>query len=208
MNSRFATISTDDLNLLDSEKDSKPTKRTVQRSLNLFREFLGKENERFEEMSKQEMAKALRLFFASVRKQDGEDLKKSSLNSLKYGLTKYITEHCGIDCENCKEFAQCWLTYKAKLCDLQKKGKGAVEHKQEISDVDLQKLLDPTNIVFRTDTPYGLQRKVWWDIMFHLCRRGQENLRLMNKTTFAVAVDSSGAEYVHQAIDEADKNHG
>jgi len=44
--------------------------------------------------------------------------------------------------------------------------------------------------------------------MFHLCRRGQENLRFMNKTTFAIAVDSSGAEYVHQAIDEADKNHG
>jgi len=38
--------------------------------------------------------------------------------------------------------------------------------------------------------------------------RGQEYLRQMNKTTFAVAVDSSGAEYVHQAIDTAEKNHG
>jgi len=41
-----------------------------------------------------------------------------------------------------------------------------------------------------------------------LCRRGQENIRLMKKTTFAAAVDFSGVEYVHQSIAEADKNHG
>ena len=56
--------------LLDPENDSKSTKRTVQRSDNLFREFLGKENETFGELSKQEMAKALRLFYASDRKQN------------------------------------------------------------------------------------------------------------------------------------------
>ena len=55
--------------VLDSQNDSKSTKRTVQRSDYLFREFLGKENETFGELSKQEMAKALRLFYASDRKQ-------------------------------------------------------------------------------------------------------------------------------------------
>jgi len=66
------------------------------------------------------------------------------------------------------------------LCDLQHKGKGAVEHKQDISGVDLQKLLDPTNIMLKTDTPYGIQRDIWWDIMFHLCRRGQENIMVLS----------------------------
>ena len=60
------------------------------------------------------------------------------------------------------------------MCDLQQKGKGAVEHKQDISGVDLQKLLDPTNIMLKTDTPYGIQRDIWLDIMF------QENIMVLS----------------------------
>ena len=43
--------------------------------------------------------------------------------------------------------------------------------------------------------------------MYFMIRRGQENLRSMTKQTFAVAEDSAGLPYVHQVIDEADKNH-
>lgn len=43
--------------------------------------------------------------------------------------------------------------------------------------------------------------------MLFLCRRGRENLREMTKTTFAIAVDSCGKEYVFQVTDELDKNH-
>ena len=206
----FADISTNDLLNLDVEKDSKSTKRTVSRSISLFRQFLGhigEENSNFEEFSKPDLARCLRLFFASVRKGNGEELKKSSMNAVKYGLGKYLKEECGVDIEKGEEFAQCRTTYKAKLSNLQKKGKGAVEHKSEITEEDMKLLYDPNNIVFNINTPVGLQMKVWFDIMYHLCRRGQENLRSMTKMTFAVSVDSTGLEYVHQVIDEADKNH-
>ncbi|WAR14212.1 hypothetical protein MAR_004317 [Mya arenaria] len=86
--------------------------------------------------------------------------------------------------------------YSAKLTDLQKKGKGSVVHKPKIAHHDMKKLMDPANVAFNVNTPCGLQNKVWFDIMYHLCRRGQENLREMKKTTFAVEVDSSGREYV------------
>jgi hypothetical protein len=46
-----------------------------------------------------------------------------------------------------------------------------------------------------------------FDIMFHLVRRGRENLREQTKDTFAVAVDSQNRRYVYQAVDELDKNH-
>ena len=42
--------------------------------------------------------------------------------------------------------------------------------------------------------------------MFYLCRRGQENLREMNKSTFAVATEGERC-YVHQVVDEMDKHH-
>ena len=56
-------------------------------------------------------------------------------------------------------------------------------------------------------TPCGLQTKVWFDLMFYLCRRGQKNLRSMSKSTFGIKADSSGREFVYQKEDEFDKNH-
>jgi hypothetical protein len=51
----------------------------------------------------------------------------------------------------------------------------------------------------------GLQQKVWFDVMFFLCRRGREkeNLRTMTKTSFGMKTDRTGTD-VYQA---QDKNH-
>ena len=61
------------------------------------------------------------------------------------------------------------------------------------------------NVAFNVGTPVVLQKKVWFEIMSYLCRRGRENLRSMSKSTFVVEKVSSGLEHVHQVIDEADK---
>ena len=106
------------------------------------------------------------------------------------------------------EFASSKTVYKAVGVELKKRGKGAVDHKPNISDDDMAKLYDENNIVFNPYCPGGLQRKVWFDLMYFLCRRGRENLREMKKGTFVVAKDTNGKEYVYQALDEADKNHG
>lgn len=62
--------------------------------------------------------------------------------------------------------------------------------------------------MFNVQCPAGLQRKVWFDLMYYLCRSGRENLREMTKTTYRLAYDANGEKYVHQVVDEADKNHG
>ena len=43
--------------------------------------------------------------------------------------------------------------------------------------------------------------------MFHLIRRGRENLRCMTKDTFAVVADATGRTFIHQVKSEIDKNH-
>ena len=43
--------------------------------------------------------------------------------------------------------------------------------------------------------------------MFHLIRRGRENLRLLTKESLAVQVDAAGKKFVYQVVDELDKNH-
>ena len=44
-------------------------------------------------------------------------------------------------------------------------------------------------------------------VQFLAGRRGRENLRSMTKSTFQVSRDDTGVKFIHQAIDEMDKNH-
>ena len=155
----------------------------------LFEKFLG-DNLTIGDLSKQELNTKLRLFFASVRNRQGELLKKSTLANVRYGLGKFLKEEFHID--NDPEFSSSKEVFRTVGVDLKKKGKGSLEHKSTISEDDMRKLHDPENIVFNPKCPAGLQRKVWFDLMYFLCRRGRENLRDMTKTTFSVARDTNG----------------
>ena len=208
-NSKFASISADDMDRLLATKDAASTQRAVKRSVTAFRQFLGSKGEstEFEVASTSDLNEQLKHFFASVRSQKGEDVKTATLNSYKYGISKYLKENCKIDINNNAEFPSCRQLFKAKVTDLKKSGKGSTDHKPPIAIEDLHKLYDKENLVFNTETPYGLQKKVWFDIMYFLCRRGRENLREMSKSTFGLGKDAAGVEFVYQIVDEADKNH-
>ncbi|CAC5389215.1 KCTD1_15 [Mytilus coruscus] len=88
-----------------------------------------------------------------------------------------------------------------------KQGYAKVDHYPDISEEDLQKLYSDDTPFFDVNTPYGLQFKVWFELMLFLCRRGQENLRTMTKDTFRTKKDASGLKYVYQNKDELDKIH-
>ncbi|CAC5399621.1 KCTD1_15 [Mytilus coruscus] len=126
---------------------------------------------------------------------------------VRYGISKYLKEHCSVDISNDVQFAGSKDVFKAVVVDLKKKRYASTDHKPPISKEDLQKLYNTNSIAINTTTPFGLQKKVWFDIMFYLCRRGQENLRSMTKKNICFSTDSSGREYVYQQVDEYDKNH-
>ena len=46
-----------------------------------------------------------------------------------------------------------------------------------------------------SNTPQGLQDKVFVDILKHFGRRGQEGLRQLHKRSFIIKVDSNGQKY-------------
>jgi len=128
MASRFAEISENDLNDLENPKDADSTKRIVKRSTSLFREFMGEEND-VEGMSKSELNSKLRQFFCSVRTKTGEELKQSSLVSLKYGISKFLKDKCGIDIKTDAELSSCQSIFKAQVVDLKEKF-----HKAQVGD--------------------------------------------------------------------------
>ena len=93
--------------------------------------------------------------------------------------------------------------FSAVLTQLKRNGLAKVNHHTEITKDDLQKLYLSLDL----NTLKGLQQKCMFDILFHLVRRGRENLREQTKGTFVIAVDSQNRRYVYQAVDELDKNY-
>ena len=84
-------------------------------------------------------------------------------------------------------------------------GLAKVEHKQEINQSDISLL--HSSGVFSTSSPKSFQRKVFFEVMFYLCRRGRENLRTLEKDSFKVEKYPDGKQYILLAKDELTKNH-
>ena len=191
---------------------SASTKRSIKQSVNIFREYLCQNgvDPAFENLSTEGLDFQLRNFFAAVRSKDGKILSKSSMNCIKFGLIKYLKAEKDVDISADPEFQKSREVYRAVLVDMEKKGfgrYGGVEHKRyhPISPKDLKKLYND-DLAFNISTPTGLQHKVWFEIVFYLCRRGNENLRAMRRDAFAVATDDTGRKYIYQKTNESYTN--
>jgi hypothetical protein len=85
-------------------------------------------------------------------------------------------------------FANSRENFKAAIAELKMMGLGDVEHYPAINETDRRKLY--TSLYLSPKTPLGLQNKVQFDIPFYFCRRGNENMLQMHKSTFMVKKDS------------------
>ncbi len=206
---RFATLDVDDVDQLVEDKDSKNTKIAIKHSVKILRDYLVAKNQspQFEALEKEELAKVLALFWANTRRKDGTMYKTKSMQRLKFGIVRHVQEKLGVDINRDPAFLRCNQVYKAVGTDLKRKGFGGVVHSQVVVPEDMQKLYVSGERWFNSETPSGLQNKVWFDLTFHLCRRGQENQRWQTKESYAVQKDGKGFEYVYQSKDEMLKNH-
>ena len=74
-----------------------------------------------------------------------------------------------------KDFQTANEVFRAQCVELKKEGLAKITHKQPITLEDMKTLY--TSPVFSVNNPVSLQRKVFFDVLLYLCRRGQENLR-------------------------------
>ena len=124
---------------------------------------------------------------------------------LRFGLQRHFLLKRDFDIINDGEFSKSNQVYEAAVVELKRQGFGRVDHHKPISKEDLEKIQSCYNP--SSPDPKSLQQVVWFNLMFHLIRRGRENLRLLTKQTFAVQADATGKKYVYHALDELDKNH-
>ena len=205
--SRFVDLNDKEIDELIENKDSKSTKRAINNAKKLFLEYAltkGKTEEDVEKMTAVDLDNLLYGFYPSIRKTDGDHMKLNYLRAIRYGVASYL-KTLGMDIYT-PDFERSKKSFDASSTQLKKQGKGGVDHKLPLSKEDMKKLYTSKH-TFDTSTPIGLQNKVFFEIMLHICRRGRENLRQMTKQTFIVKKDGSAKKYVTQQFDELDKNH-
>ena len=211
---RFSSLSSDEIQLLIEKKDSENTQKSTKNAVATLIAYCNeispeesppKDAEYLEKLSKEELNELLTAFYPNARKKNGENYKKSALMGLRFGLQRHFLLKKNVDIIGDQEFAKSNQVYEAAIVELKRQGFGNVEHHNAISREDLQKIQLSYNPAVLD--PKSLQRFVWFNIMFHLIRRGRENLRLLTKQSFAIKTDGTGRKFVYQAADELDKNH-
>ena len=205
---RFASLSSNQLQSILENRDSSNTKQVVEMAKRILNEYCVAKSLIFEGLrtkTKEEIAETLLSFYAEVRKKDGDVYSRSSMISIRFGLSKYFQSMRKFDIINDADFKLPNEMFKAVLTQLKRSGKGDVTHKEVISDADMQKLVNSD--VLNCDNPQGLQYKVFLDVMFYTCRRGRENLRKMQISDFVSKTDSSGRRYYQNVAKYETKNH-
>ena len=164
-----------------------------------FRPFCDEKNldktQDFDEISKAELNELLVDFYPNARKKSGGHYKKTALSSTRFGLQRHFMLKREFNIISDPLFKQSNQVFEAVVVELKRQGFAKVEHHEPILTEDLAKIYssyDPSS-----PDPKSLQYFVWFSIMFHLIRRGRENLRLHKRQSFSVSVDGEGRKYVY-----------
>ena len=202
---RFAEISEEQLQTIIENKDAVNKKRSTNQAVKIFREYLAEkaQSNDFESFSPSELDTFLEKFYEEARNRNGKLYKKSSLTTMRFGLSRHINNALDIDIMKDLRFKNSNTIFKAVSKDLKRQGLGSVDHYPPVEVVDLQKAYFNLDLY----SAKSLQRKVFMDIMLYFGRRGRENLRELKITDLALTTDADGLRYIYLKKDELTKNH-
>jgi hypothetical protein len=131
--------------------------------------------------------------YAEIWKKDGELYSHSSLISIRFGMQRHFQSLRKFDIINDVAFKLSNEMFKSVMTLLKQSGKANVQHKDVITEADMEKLY--TSKTLDIATAQGLQYIVFIDIMFYTCRGCRENLRKMSKADFQLKHDIQGRRY-------------
>ena len=205
---RFANIEDNELQRILDERHAVNTQKANLVSFNVFKKYCLEKKFNLDLVSilKFELDELLKSFYVEARKEDGTMYKKTSLGSLRFGIQRYLKKvREDINIIDDPEFKYSNEVYKAQCVQLKKAGLAKVNHKPEISKSDLSLLY--SSGVFSTSKPSHLQKKVFFEVMLYLCRRGRENLRNLTTDSFVLKSFEDGKKYIVLTRDELTKNN-
>ena len=139
-NPTFHLLSDEEISELISGIDSKNTKKTSKFAISKFESFAALTGTTLNSLSIPELDLFLVQFYANLRKDDGEDYSKRTLQVIRHGIQKRYMEEEQIDITDKRKFPKSNRVFTAVTVKLKREGKGAVKHKPVISSPDLQRI--------------------------------------------------------------------
>ena len=207
---RFASFSAEEIQQKRQLLTPKNTVKADMSAATVLREYLKEKgmNTDFESLSKNELDSVLSSFYVEARTKTGELYKKTSLDSIRYGLNRFLKQKSQtgtFDLLTDAAFDKSNESYKTALRVIKAAGKSEIDHYPPVPESDLEKL--SKSLYFNVNTPVGLQNKVQWDARYYFGKRGGENISTMTKSSLIIKTDpDTGLQFVVKA-DELEKNH-
>ena len=179
----------------------------TEKLFNVLASYCGEKKISFDKLSitKTELNEILKTFYVEVRRVDGTKYRLNSFRGLRNAVQRKFKELRGgeFDVINSIEFNSANMLFNAECVRLKREGLGKTSHHPPLIKEDCEKLYSTKTL--SCENHVSLQRKVFFNVMLHFCRRGQENLRQIRIKDFEVK-DSNGTEMVTKIKDELTKN--
>ena len=210
VSARFGASSDDEKKKILQERNAANTNKATISCVKCFQDYLKeKQLPDVDAIENRDLPQILEDFYVNARtKKTNERYHVQSLKCLRAGLNRYLQEKRNINIINDSEYSHANLMFKGVQVQAKKEGKGVRRSTPSISENDMASLAYYFRIDHITNpNPRILQKNVIFNIIYFLCRRGQENLYEMTKDWFQIDIDDQGREYLHQIKDELDKNH-
>lgn len=208
---RYSKFSSTELsNIIDNYGVSKNTNLSTENSVNILFTYMEERGytSNLKDLNKCDLDGLLYIFFAEVRTEKGDLYKKTSYNSLRYGINRHLQtiwrDHGGIDIINDIEFRKSKEMFQAMVKQMKSVGKCQVNHWPSIPKEDLKKM----NNFFEMhlEIPSTLQEKVFVDVCVYFGNRGRESLHDLLISDFNFSKDSQGRLFATRK-DTLTKNH-
>ena len=224
----FKTSSKEDIENILEQKDPVNTKKSMKLWMNCFRQYLSaKSKPSPEDILSDELPETLQLFYAEVQKKgkktdrqnisddekiafdEVEGYKNTTMRTIRAAIARFYHETRSLDIISNENFIRANAIFTGIQKINNKKGLGTINRKTPINEHDISQLIEYFRVSIIADlNPRNLQNICIFNILYYMCRRGRENLRLMKQYTYAVTFDNEAQrKYIYQAVDEYDKNH-
>ena len=141
---RFSLLSEQELQHLVDSKDSRNTKHVIHYATKIFTAFceeVGTTIANVEKNAPADLCLTLRNFYAGIRQNNAQLYSSKSMITIRYGLQRYFLRQCGVDIINSDIFKPANDVFSAMLVKLKGEGKGATQHKEPITKIDMTKII-------------------------------------------------------------------
>lgn len=199
----------EELQRLELSSVSKSTAAQTIKWVNHFKRFLLEQKlcEDFEKVPDSILNNYLRLYYATLRREDGTYYAPASLICIRAAIHRHLVSaeiNCKIDILNGENFRRANGVLKAMVKKYLESGQEKPREFERITDEDLKAIHN--YFAENKDDPESLQRECLFNILFFFQLRGRENLRALTKASIGFATGEENREFAFIRVNLMQKN--